>query len=67
MKMAKVYFSIMPVFMHMITTKKTNLNNHHYENPRGLKVQLFLSMPLKACRESTDTAPHILNHGARCR
>jgi hypothetical protein len=67
MKMAKVCSSIMSVFMHMITTQKTNLNNHHYENPRGLKVQLFLSMPVKSCRESIDIAPHILNLGARDR
>jgi hypothetical protein len=51
--------------MYMITTQKTKLNNHHYENLKGLKVQSFLSMPVKACRESIDIAPHILNLGAR--
>ena len=55
----------MSVFMYMTTTQKTNLNNHHDENLKGLKVQLFLSMPVKACMESTDIAPHILNLGVR--
>ena len=66
MKMAKVYSSIMSVFMYMITTQKINLNHHHHENLKGLKTELFLSMPVKACREEcTDIAPHILNLGAR--
>jgi hypothetical protein len=64
MKMAEVCSSIMSVFMYMIKTQKTNMNNHHYENLKGLKVQLFLSLPVKACRESTDIAPPILNLGA---
>jgi len=65
MKMAKVCSLVMSVFMYTITTQKTNLNNHHCENLKGLKVQLFLSMPVKTDRESIDIAPHILNLGAR--
>jgi hypothetical protein len=59
--MIKVCSSVMSVFMYMITTQKTNLNNYHHENLKGLKVQLFLSMPVKACRESIDIDQHILN------
>lgn len=55
----------MSVFMYMTTNQKTKLNNHHHENLKGLKVQLFLSMPVKAYMESTDIVPHILNLGVR--
>ena len=53
--------------MYMIITQKTNLNNHNYKNLKGLKVQLFLSKPVKAHRESIDMGPHIFNLGARWR